>query len=85
MCIRDRYTIDPSVAPRYDTNGNLLNDTHRITSMTYNGKDISDTQTLVLVTDKITPVSYTHLDVYKRQETMSISRVSRQKLTSMNF
>lgn len=55
QCSGIEYTIDPSVAPRYDTNGNLLNDTHRITSMTYNGKDISDTQTLVLVTDKITP------------------------------
>ena len=54
QCSGIEYTIDPSVAPRYDTNGNLLNDTHRITSMTYNGKDISDTQTLVLVTDKIT-------------------------------
>lgn len=55
QCSGIEYTIDPSAAPRYDVNGSYLNDTNRITSMTYNGNPISDDQNIVLVTDKITP------------------------------
>ena len=55
QCSGIEYTIDPSVAPRYDTNGSLINNTNRITSMTYNGNNISDDQMFILVTDKITP------------------------------
>lgn len=55
QCSGVEYTIDPSVAPRYDVNGTLINNTNRITSMTYNGNDVSDDQMFVLVTDKITP------------------------------
>lgn len=48
------YTIDTSVSPRYNYNGKKVANTRRITSMTINGQEISDSQELILVTPKIT-------------------------------
>ncbi len=47
------YSIDTTVPPRYDADGRLLNDTHRIVSLTRNGQEITDDQILVVVTDKL--------------------------------
>ncbi len=49
------YKIDPSAPPRYDYDGNLINDTYRIMDVTRNGYLVGDDDTFVLVTDKITP------------------------------
>lgn len=49
------YTIDPGVAPRYDYEGNKINDTNRIKNVTRNGKAVEDVDEFILVTDKITP------------------------------
>ena len=46
------YEIDTSVPPRYDVNGNLINDTHRIVSLTQSGRTILNEEILVLVTSK---------------------------------
>lgn len=53
------YVIDPSIEPRYDFNGKQINDTNRITDLTYNGEPIEDTTMFVLASDSIskgTPV-----------------------------
>lgn len=48
------YTINPTQAPRYDINGNLINPTYRISSITYNGEPVTDDMVMLLVTNKIT-------------------------------
>lgn len=47
------YTIDTSVSPRYDTKGNQIRDTHRITSMTRNGVKVEDNFTYIVVTHRL--------------------------------
>lgn len=47
------YKIDLSAAPRYDYDGNKINNTNRIKDFTRNGVPISDEDSFVLVTDKI--------------------------------
>ena len=45
------YTIDPSTDAKYDRDGNVVNpDASRITSLTYNGTDVTDDQVFVWVT-----------------------------------
>lgn len=48
------YTISPSNKPRYDFNGNKINNTNRITKLMYNGQNVTDSMEFVLVTDVIT-------------------------------
>ncbi|MGN0240122.1 MAG: Ig-like domain-containing protein [Candidatus Weimeria sp.] len=48
------YTIDPSIPARYDDDGKLISDTRRITSLTCNGKAVTDDQIFVLVSRHIT-------------------------------
>lgn len=47
------YTIDTSVAPRYNYDGTLINNTNRITRMTRNGQDVKDTDTFLLVANRV--------------------------------
>ena len=48
------YTVDPSIPARYDDDGVLVSDTRRITSLTCNGKAVTDDQIFVLVSRHIT-------------------------------
>lgn len=52
------YHIDTSKAPRYDYDGNKINDTFRVDKMTRNGQEIKDTDKLILVVNRLlnTPV-----------------------------
>ena len=50
------YTFDPSVEPRYDYNGNKINQTNRVSSITYNGTPVTDSTKFVLATDPLTNV-----------------------------
>lgn len=47
------YTIDTSVAPRYDYDGKKINDTWRVTSMTRNGQAIKDTDQFLLIVNRL--------------------------------
>lgn len=47
------YTIDTSVEPRYDGNGNQIRDTKRVVSFTRNGKEISDTQIFAIACHRL--------------------------------
>ncbi len=49
------YKIDPGVPPRYDYDGDKINDTNRIKDVTRNGVPVNDSDTFILVTDKIIP------------------------------
>ena len=42
------YTIDASTLPRYDIDGNKINNTKRVKSLTYNGKEVTDDQVFVI-------------------------------------
>ncbi|MDF2544518.1 MAG: hypothetical protein K0S47_4236 [Herbinix sp.] len=48
------YKIDPSVDPRYDQSGNRISDNRRITSVTYNGAEVTDSTKLIIACNKIT-------------------------------
>ncbi len=48
------YVIDPFSEPRYDLNGNRIGLGERITSLTYNGKPVTNDMKFLLATNKIT-------------------------------
>lgn len=48
------YVIDISKEPRYDIDGNRINSSNRIASVTINGKPLNDTQEILLCTNRIT-------------------------------
>lgn len=47
------YEIDLSVAPRYNSNGNLINYTRRIVNLTYQGQPITSDMTFLVVMDSV--------------------------------
>ena len=47
------YVVDPMAAPRYNSAGIKINDTNRITELTYNGVPVTADQEFVFVTNKI--------------------------------
>lgn len=48
------YEIDPTMSARYNKSGKLINKSaHRVTKLTYNGREISDTMDLVLVSPRM--------------------------------
>lgn len=47
------YTIDPTQKPRYDSSGNKINNTFRVTSLTCNGIEVTDDQKFALCTEQI--------------------------------
>ena len=47
------YHIDTSVAPRYDYNGDKINDTFRVNSLTYNGQELKDSDQVLLVVNRL--------------------------------
>ncbi len=49
------YTVSLNEKPRYDYDGNKINDSFRVKSITRNGVAVSDEDNFILVTDKITP------------------------------
>lgn len=48
------YVINPTVEPRYDISGNKISNNERVKSVTYNGKEVTDTMKLIIATNKIT-------------------------------
>lgn len=47
------YTIDTTIAPRYDANGNQINDTNRIISLTRNGVEIHPEDQFLVISDTL--------------------------------
>lgn len=47
------YQIDTSIAPRYDYNGTLINDTRRVKRVTRNGQEIRDDEQFLLVVNRL--------------------------------
>lgn len=62
------YTISPAIKPRYDFNGNRINDTNRITKLVYNGQNVTDSMEFILATDIITKTT----DATKNLDNQSI-------------
>ncbi len=48
------YVINPTPQPRYDISGNKINNSNRVSDITYNGKAIADDTEFILAADKIT-------------------------------
>lgn len=49
------YTISPYITPRYDITGNKINDTYRVSNITYDGKEVTDDMEFVIACNSITP------------------------------
>lgn len=47
------YNINPSQKPRYNADGSKINDTERVTSLTYNGIPVTEDQKFALCTEQI--------------------------------
>lgn len=47
------YDIDLSIAPRYNAKGNLINYTHRIINLTWQGQPVTPDMTFVIVMDSV--------------------------------
>lgn len=61
------YTINPTVDPRYDYSGTLINNTNRISSVTYNGKPVTDDMKFILSTESLTNAKIQVLNDIKNQ------------------
>lgn len=57
------YVMDPSSEPRYDINGNKVSNSNRISHITYNGKEVTEDMTFLLVINKITAPKTPNLGV----------------------
>lgn len=47
------YTISPYVEPRYDINGNKINETRRVSNITYDGKAVTDDQVFIIASNSL--------------------------------
>ena len=65
MCIRDRENITKEDAGIYTVEVTAKND--KGTSMAVSTANVAVKEGTITPTPSVTPVSYTHLDVYKRQ------------------
>lgn len=61
------YTIDTSVSPRYNYDGDKISDSQRISSITRNGVEITDTDTFVIATNKLSESSSLFEDIIKQK------------------
>ena len=48
------FTINPTFEPRYDISGNKINNSNRVTNITYNGKEVTNDTKLIMASNKIT-------------------------------
>ena len=60
------YKINPALPPRYNHAGAKINNTNRVTSITYNGKMVTDDQVLVLAVGKLAKVTEANKGVEKQ-------------------
>ncbi len=75
------YTIDTSKKPRYDIDGNLINNTNRVTSLTRNGVAINDGDTFVLVS-QVAPTSNATSSIAATEITHSSAAVCRKYVSN---
>lgn len=72
-----QYKIDPSIEPRYDVAGKKINNTRRVTSLSYNGKQISDSDIFVIACNTLSsayePLSWANNQlIYGKYRTQNI-------------
>lgn len=72
-----QYKIDPSVEPRYNVSGKKISNSKRITSLTYNGKQIGDSDTFVIACNTLSssfaPLSWANSQlIYGKYRTQNI-------------
>lgn len=68
------YHIDTSVAPRYDYNGVMINDTRRVDHVTRNGQEIRDDEQFLLVVNRLNSKAVPNQFV-----TQSVDKLSQSK------
>lgn len=74
------YKIDLMAAPRYDYDGNKINDTNRIKDVTRNGVPVGDEDNFILVTDKIVAGIQSQANIGIVQQVVSKSHVILQDI-----
>lgn len=74
------YKVDLLAAPRYDYDGNKINDTNRIKDVTRNGVPIGDEDNFILVTDKIVSGIQSQANAGVEEQVVSRSHVILQDI-----
>ncbi len=56
------YTINPFIEPKYNSNGEIINQTNRVGYITYNGKPITDDMKFVLAAQSLSNVKFSPIE-----------------------
>lgn len=78
------YTIDPYVAPRYNIDGIKINNTRRITDLTYNGKPVTDDMEFIIASNSLSSLSNTN-PLFKWAKTQMIRNLYRTQVLITEF
>lgn len=78
------YTIDPYVAPRYNIDGIKINNTRRITDLTYNGKSVTDDMEFIIASNSLSSLSNTN-PLFKWAKTQMVRNLYRTQVLITEF
>ncbi len=78
------YTIDPYAAPRYNIDGIKINNTRRITELTYNGKAVTDDMEFVIAANSLSSLANTN-PLFKWAKTQMIRNLYRTQVLITEF
>lgn len=78
------YTIDPYVEPRYNIDGIKINNTRRITELTYNGKKVTDDMEFIIAANSLSSLSNTN-PLFKWAKTQMVRNLYRTQVLITEF
>lgn len=78
------YTIDPYVAPRYNIDGIKINNTRRITELTYNGKTVTDDMEFIIAANSLSSLANTN-PLFKWVNTQMVRNLYRTQVLITEF
>ncbi|WP_029503271.1 Ig-like domain-containing protein [Lachnoclostridium phytofermentans] len=78
------YTIDPYVEPRYNINGIKINNTRRITELTYNGKAVTDDMEFIIAANSLSSLANTN-PLFKWAKTQMVRNLYRTQVLITEF
>lgn len=78
------YTIDPYVAPKYNINGIKINNTKRITELTYNGKPVTDDMKFIIAANSLSSLANTN-PLFKWAKTQMVRNLYRTQVLITEF
>ena len=79
-----QYTIDPYVKPRYNVNGIKINNTRRISNLTYNGQPVTDEMEFVIASNSLSSLARTN-PLFEWANTQMIRNLYRTQVLLAEF